>query len=294
MGKSIWIGTRGHEEWFKAPAPRASFQPVGWSAITQGRNGRITGRRSRVTHMEYDLSWPVATAEQARKVGDWFYGLKSDGLVHWLDPMSKNALPAHWSFPGLGVTDGPPLGSGLRPTAVTTATNAKNLPAVSARYTSAMSPTGRGVYIPIPPGHAAHVGVHSAGAAVTRSIVYAQPYAGESALGLGGTAAIALPAIAAADSTRFTTVIPRTGTMTGIELVVRPGATVAGNTLPASGDLAGLMVEILPTGQAPQGSGFIRGGGNSGCRIFEPPTQVVNSAYYDRMSVAAKLIEVGP
>lgn len=290
MGKHVWIGTRGHEQWFKAPAPRAAFQPVGWSATTQGRNGRVTGRRSRVTHMEYELSWPVATTEQARAVGDWFYGLKGDGLIRWLDPMIKNVLPVHWSFPGLACTDGAPLGFALRPTAVATAANSKNLPSVSARFTAASGPSGVGVYIPIPPGHAAHIGVHSAGAAVTNSIVYAQPYAGEVATGTPSR----LPAIAATDATRFTTVIPQAGVMTGIELIIRPGHTVAGTALPTSGDIAGMMVEVLPAGQSPEGLGFIRGGGNSGCRMFEPPTEVAVSAYYDRMSVAAKLIEVGP
>lgn len=290
MGKHVWIGTRGHEEWLKAPAPRAAFQPVGWSATTQGRNGRVTGRRSRVTHMEYDLNWPVATTEQARTVGNWFYGLHGDGLIHWLDPMLKNVLPAHWSFPGLACTDGPPLGFALRPAAVATAANSKGLPTVSARFTTAGGPPSRGVYIPIPPGHAAHIGVHSAGAAATNSIVYAQPYAGEAATGTPSR----LPAIAATDPKRFSTVIPRSGAMTGIELIIRPGHTVAGTALPTTGDLAGLMVEVHPVGQSPAGQGFIRGGGSSGCRIFEPPTEVAVSSHYDRMSVAAKLTEVGP
>lgn len=289
MGKHVWIGTRGHEQWFKAPAPRAAFQPVGWSATTQGRNGRITGRRSRVTHMEYDLSWPVATTDQGRAVGDWFYGLKGDGLIHWLDPMIKNVLPAHWSFPALGCTDGAPLAGLIRPTAVPTDINSKNLPSVSARFTIQNAGV-TGVYIPIPPGHAAHIGVHSANTADADSVVYAQPFAGEAVTG----APYRIPAIGASDTTRFSTIIPRSGAMTGIELRIQPSAFVDGVSLPSVGDLAGLMVEVLPVGQSPQGTGFIRGGGNSGCRMFDPPTEVAISSHYDRMSVAAKLIEVGP
>lgn len=295
MGANVWIGTRGHEQWIKAPAPRTAFQPVGWSSTTQGRNGRVTGRRSRGTHMEYDLNWPTVPADTARKITDMYYGLQGDGLIHWLDPMVTNALPAHWSFPGLGVSDGPILAGRLRPVAVATAANTKGLPSVSARYSlaSGASAPSEGCYIPIPPGYAAHIGIHSAGAASSASVVFAQPRAGEV---ITGEASV-LPAIAATSSTRFNTVIAHSGSMTGITLHVQPGATVASTTLPGSGDIAGMMVEILPVGQSPVGQGFVMGEGNSGCRMFEAPTLVALHAAKSRTprkSVAVALTEVGP
>ncbi|MFT4258045.1 hypothetical protein [Microbacterium sp.] len=291
MAKNVWIGVRGAEQWFKAPAPRAAFQPVGWSATTQGRNGRVTGRASRVTHMEYDLSWPTISASEGRKVNDWFYGVAGSGLIHWLDPMLENVLPAHWSMPGLGCTDGPVLYGLTRPTAVSTATNTKNLPATSAVYT-----LGAGVapqcYIPIPPDYTAHIGVHGGTTSTGNSIVVARPMNGETAIG----SSTVLPWISTSSTTRFTTTFPRTGAMTGLSIRIAPGETFGTVTTPNSGTIAGIMVEVLPDGQSPSGTGFIRGGGNSGCRMFEPATEVALHAVEgrERMSVAAKLIEVGP
>lgn len=288
MGASVWIGVRGAERWFKAPAPRTAFQPVGWSATTQGRNGRATGRRSRATHMEYELNWNTLPTDEARKVGDWFYGLDGDGLIHWLDPMLKNVLPAHWSMPGMGATDGPPIYGKVRPTAVATADNSKSLPAISGIYTATSGYTPPRCYIPIPPGYAAHIGVHQGDAATANSIVVAHS---------AGTATVTrLPGIAPSSTTRFNTVISRSSSsaMTGVEIRLAPGETIGGTTLPSSGTLAGIMVEVLPAGQSPQGSGFIRGGGNSGCRMFDPPVEVPISAYFGRMSISANLTEVGP
>ncbi|WP_406245802.1 hypothetical protein ACI7YT_12230 [Microbacterium sp. M] len=290
MGSNVWMGVRGAEQWIKAPAPRTPFQAVGWSETTQGRNGRTTGRRSRVTHMEYELSWPTVPTEIARKLTDMYYGVDGDGLIYWLDPMLKNVLPAHWSFPGLGCTDGPPIYGKIRPEAVATTANAKGLPHVSAKFTAISGYTPPRCYIPIPPGHAAHIGVHQGTAGATDSIVIAIP---QSASGNTGTIS-RLPGIAPSSSTRFTTVIPRSGSMTGIDIRLAPGETIGGVTLPSTGTIAGIMVEVLPIGQSPVGQGFIRGGGNSGCQMFDPPTETPISAYRNRMSVSAKLTEVGP
>lgn len=294
MGSMVWMGVRGAERWFRAPAPRTSFQPTGWSAMSQGRNGRAVGRRSRATHMEYDLAWNSVSTDDARVLTDMFYGVDAtnlDELIHWLDPMvKKNVLPVHWSFPGLSVTDGPIIGSVQRPTAVVTAANSKNLPKVSARFTGNGIP-GPMCYIPIPPGYAAHVGVHYATAAAANSVVVAHSLNGSIS---AGPSAIILPGIGPSDATRFTTVIPRTGNMTGIGLRIQPGTSVNGTVLPNDGAIAGMMVEVLPVGQSPVGQGWVSGEGNSGCRMFEPPTKTPISAYRDRVSVGARLIEVGP
>lgn len=292
MRNQVYMGLRGSEEWIKAPAPGVASQPVGWSSKTQGRNGRATVRRSRGTHMEYELNWRIVSSETARKLSDMFYGVQATGddeLVHWLDPLVKNALPAIWSFPGLTVTDGPIIGSLQRPVAVATAANAKKLPKVSAQFT-ANGVLGPVCYIPVPPGYAAHIGIHSGNAAAARSIVSYQTFNGSAALG----AVTALPAIAATDATRFTTVVPQAGAMTGIGLRITPSLTVGGTPLPNSGIIAGMMVEVLPIGQSPAGTGFIRGGGNSGCRMPEHPTEVILSAARDQMSTSVSLVEVGP
>lgn len=288
MARAVWMGVRGAEQWIKAPAPQVAAQPVGWSSQTLGRNGRTTGRRSRTTHMEYELNWPIVSSETVRKLSDMYYGVDGDGLVYWLDPMLKNHLPAHWSFPGLGCTDGAPIYGKIRPQAVATASNSKGLPKVSARFTAISNYAAPRCYIPIPPGYAAHIGVHQGDAATADSIVVAHS---------AGTATVTrLPGISPSSSTRFNTVITRStsSAITGVEIRLAPGETIGGVTLPSTGVIAGIMVEILPIGQSPVGQGFIRGGGHSGCQMFEPPTEVILSVPRDQMTAAAKLVEVGP
>lgn len=302
MGSQVWIGTRGAEQWIKAPAPRTAFQAVGWSQTQQGRNGVLTGRNSRSTHMSYELSWPIIDTASARAVEDWFYGVAGDGLIHWIDPTIQNHLPARWSYPGLGCTDGRPLYGTQRPVAVATAANSKGLPARSATYTYDQFVPAADVeeaYIPIPPGYTLYVGVHGGTAAAASSIVTAQRYNGATAI---NSTPIVLPAIGPTDASYYTTAFTRTGSTTGVGIKINPGRTWGSGetavTTPISGTIAAIMVKVVPTdtytgGFMPPESGFIRGGGANGCKMFNPPTTAPISSYYDKTSISALLEEVG-
>jgi hypothetical protein len=288
MAANVWMGTRGSERWLKAPAPSGAFQATGWSALNQQRNGRVNGRTSRSTHMVYNLSWPTADRDTARQLSDMYYGVHGDGLIHWIDPTIDNQLPAHWSYPGLGCVDGPVIYGTSRPASAVTAANPHELPARSAVFTRPFAGyVPPSMYLPIPPGYAAHIGVHgvaSAGALIARPMNDTTPV---------GAAAI-IPTLAASSATRFSTVVTQTGSVTGIELRLALGETVGSTTLPTSATIAGMMVEVLPVGQTPRSGGYRRGEGNSGCRMFDPPVEAPISSIYDMVSVSAVLTEVGP
>jgi hypothetical protein len=287
MGSNVYIGVRGAERWLKCPAPRTAFQPVGWSSTLQQRNGRMSGRHSRATHMEYELSWPTVSVDEGRAIGDMYYGVGGPGLIHWLDPMLENVAPAHWSFPALGATDGPVIYGGSRPTAAATAANVNGFPSLSAVFRAPDGGNAPYLYIPVPPGYRAHVGVH--GVANATGVLIARPFAGETPT---GTVQI-VPTTAVTSTTRFSTIVNPGNGNSGVGIRLALGETINATTLASSATIASIMVQVLPSGATPTGTGYTRGGGNSGCRMFEPPLEVPISAYYKRVSISAKLTEVG-
>lgn len=61
--------------------------------------------------------------------------------------------------------------------------------------------------------------------------------------------------------------------------------------------LAGMMVQVLPTGTVPREGGFISGQGNAGCEFEDIPTDTPYNAILGsdgRVGMSAKLIETGP
>lgn len=286
MPKGVYLGRRGAEFWFKGPAPRTSFQATGWNATTQQVNGRISGRKSRVTHMEYDLEWHAASFDEARFLDELYYNTHGDGLIYWIDPTVRNLVPAFWSQPEMGATDGPSLYTAGRPARVATPANTRGYPAFSARYTASANATRRYLYIPVPAGHTAHIGVHGvadAGIVVVRGV-------------LGQTVVVPaalVPTTSVTSATRYTKTITRTGAnISGVELYLAPGETIGGVTAPASGTIASICVEVLPTGTLPQGSSFLIGGGHSGCEMFEPPVRTPINVPRQLVSVSTHLTEV--
>jgi len=57
--------------------------------------------------------------------------------------------------------------------------------------------------------------------------------------------------------------------------------------------LYGLIVQILPTGQAPAAGDFISGQGHSGCQFVGKPSKTPYSAKLDRVGATARLEETG-
>ena len=290
--KGIYIGTRGAEKWFKGHAPGSASPSVGWSNTLADMNGGVFVSSSRGTHKEYALNWPTVTPEESQFVQEMYYGLGgsvANELIYWLDPMAKNALPSRWSAPAIAAAGDRPLYGLTRPTTVATAANTLGYPRRSA-VISAIGPAAarQTLYIPIPAGYTALIGVHGVADAV--GILSVQPVKGRSSVG----AASLVATTAVTSTTRYTKTVAGTASVGGIVLTLCPGETVGGTAASASGTIASIEVEVLPTGEAPAGTTFVLGKGSGGCVMPNFPTVVPLMAVKGRQreSVAATLIEV--
>lgn len=285
MSQQMYMGTRGHERWVKAPATSADFSRRGYSTQLNFLNGGASMRRSHGTHAEYGMSWPVAGRLEMRPVLD-FAGrvydndplakyLVPENLIYFIDPMEMelNLAPIQWGNPVLACNDAPSLLKDARPEPVQTGANTAGYPTFSAVYTFTAASTPRSFYLPIPPGHTLHAGFH--GSATGDAGVQVTPV-GEAPemlnpLGLGSTRV--------ADS--FTGV-----SGVDIQIAGSPGDTLT---------LTALILQVLRSDRAPEGGPFISGRGHSGCSFASEPTVVALSSVNERaeVSVSAKLVEVG-
>lgn len=313
MARRMWMGPRGGETWVPTPDSGTSFSPVGWNSKSQFLNGGARVNRSRGTHMEYDLAWNIGTRDALRPITDMYAGKRGPGLIYFIDPMAAeyNVLPESWAFPALACYDSIPLIGDVRPDKIATVTNTLDYPAESARYS--LSGTSRSIYIPIPPGYTAWVGVHGStdgwGGIRVRETV-------------GSTYGVtSFPIfLEVTDPARVSDAHAYSSVCTGIEIDLAasdtnpwPGGSVfpSGDLYPGDlvypgGDsdsgapateivLSGLMVQIFKSGVTPPGGDFISGQGHSGCDFEAAPTTTAYSAVLAgaEIGVAAKLIEVG-
>ncbi len=286
MGQDLYIGRRGRERWLRAPAPRTPFQPVGWSAETQQRGGRLSVRRSVVTHQEYELSWGSVNSDTKDALMSIYRGEPGrEGLIHWLDPMlmGRNILPYHWSNPAVVAKDGTPH-KGTRPTlvATTAAGVAAGLPQHGAQYAGAASDDW--VYIPVPPGWNLRLQAWGTGtsAAAAGTLQHALVNAAGAIVSWSNTT------VGAANAENAGHLL--TPSSTGAKgVAIRFGA--------GNGAVSAIYAAVSPTptaGASITRAQFISGNGNSGCEMPTPPALAPNSAFWDKWSVSAVLKEVGP
>lgn len=276
----MWFGTRSFMQEIRDPDSSPTYEAVAWGEVTQYLNGGLGSSASATAHREYSLSWSGVTRDQVRQITDYADGVYGDGLVYWLDPvaMDKNVLPQSWATPALGGRDAIPLAGDVRPTLAAQTDQSQGYPTETAIFSmvSGVTPV-RPLFIPVPAGHTAWVGVHGSNA---NNFIKVTPYVGASA------GAAVYPAILSVSTT--TRVNTSFSSVTGIELVMNNGPT-------GSPELTGLIVQILPDGEAPATGGFISGQGHSGCRFLGRPTVVagVVAPGLEVLSVTAKLGEVG-
>lgn len=294
MVAQMWMATRTAGAWVKMPDSGLAFSPAGWAASqsssgTGFMNGGNAVRRSKTTHMDYPMAWNIAKRLDASTLRDFYTGVYGPGLIYFIDPMAAdlNVLPAQWAFPALACYDGVPLiappntGALVRPTNVPTPANTYNYPTETAQYNlSAAGLTSRSLYIPIPPGCDAWVGVQgtidgTGGLRVTPVL-----------RSTGASGAAVFPTmLPVAGSTRVNQNIPGS-TNSGIVLDI---ATGTATTLA----LSGMCVQILPTGKAPTIGNFIGGLGHSGCDFDAAPAITALSSVLDQVSASWNLTEVG-
>lgn len=279
----MWFGPRGHEMWVKCPAVNSENELVGWEEELQYLNGGAALISSKTAHRKVNFSWSLASRKTIREVTDVALGMRGQGLIYWGDPftMDVNVMPQYWSAPYLMAHDAPLLGGMLqRPVLAPTPANLLGYPPESAviiagdlsGITNAFE-----MYVPIPPGYTAHFGAHGTG----QPIFGVAAATGESAYG-----ALTYPAILPVTSeTRFNATVDSTAG-TGMVIVVD-------NTSGVSATIAGIMVQVLPTGQVPETGGFISGQGHAGCRMGMPNVSHYSAAL-DLVGAVINLTEVGP
>ncbi|MDR6907464.1 hypothetical protein J2X63_003172 [Agromyces sp. 3263] len=262
------------------PQINPDYETVGWEDSTQYLNGGLGVSQSVAAHREYFLDFGMMSRAEARKITDFADGVYGTGLIYWLDPVAadQNALPQQWATPSIGGYDGVPLAGDVRPSLSTNSVTSQGYPSELATYTLAGDSVLRSVFVPIPTGYSAWVGVH--GESDAAGCVKVTPYTGSTA----GT--VVHPTIlSTATTTRVNTEVG--GGATGLELSLD-------NTTPGTFTLAGMIVQVLRDGVTPATGGFVSGQGHSGCRFIGRPMRVpYDTSTLDLVNVTAKLGEVG-
>lgn len=283
----MWFGTRGQERWVATPSIRPSYGRSGFSSRADLLNGFAAIRESKTAHQTYMLSYSDGrNADDIRVITDFADGVfdTKDGidLIYWVDPMAarKNVLNQGWAVPALACEDGVPLvtdGNGYgRPSGVATPPNTYGMPARGAQYEITATSLSIEQYIPIPPGHAAWVGIN--GSAEAFGIIRVDSVVGYTVSDTF-TPAILDPA----GAQRFT------------DQILAPGIVIRFENPPSptTFTLYGIMVQILPIGEAPTGADFISGQGHSGCQFVGPRTRTPLSAALNRTGLVFTLEETG-
>lgn len=297
MAGKMWFGTRGFETWVRAPAINPSYGRVGYSNGEQtGLNGTGFTSGSKSAHNTYQLTWsPTASRDAIRAIEDFADGVYDTvsgiNLIYWIDPMAadKNVLPQNWATPSLAVEDGVPLVSDAfgrtRPIAVATPSNELRYPARSARYSMKSDSSTMELYIPIPPGYSAWVGIH--GDTAAQDVIQVDRVRGATVVSTGAKPVV-LP------TTSLTRVNTEFSSADSSGIVLRFAKPTNSNTLVFI--LHGLMVQILPIGSPPKIGGFVSGQGHAGCQFVGKVQKTPYSAMLGedgRVGASATLKETG-
>lgn len=279
--KKMWMGPRGNMTWVPAPDIEMPSSKVGWQTEMQFLNGGTRIRNSVAATKNYEMTWTLKKTDDLRAVLDMADGLYGPGAIYFSDPfaMEKNALPAAWAMPYQAGYDGIILDNGrVRPQLVPTSANVLGYPAESAVFNVVAPGAGKEIYeqfVPIPPGHTAHIGAH--GLVGSGGVVKVTIATGPTSIG----ASTNLTMMAVDNAIRFNHSVDSSEGI-GILISLAGVGTVT---------LSGLIVQILPTGSVPLYGGFISGQGNSGCTFREKPSYTPFSAALDRASASAELVE---
>lgn len=281
----MWMGPRGGERWVPAPDRGPSSTRVGYSKKTEYMNGGAGVRTSRAGRWEFSLSWNAKKRSEVRPIVNMYDGMydvvDGENPYYFIDPFAAdtNLFSQGWATPFMGADDAMPLIQGVRPQTTPTPVNTHDFPARSAVYQNTGTPAR--FYLPIPPGHTAHIGVFGsatgAGGMTMRRITARFPET--------LSAPVLLPVTPVTSATRFTTTVKAADGNFGVEfaLAINGGTTT----------LSGMMAQILPDGQIPFVKDFISGQGHTGCAFASRPEESPQSAARDIYGLSAELVETG-
>lgn len=286
----MYFGVRGNMRMVKTPRIDMDVSKTGWGTSSQYLNGGAGVRTSTGAHKEYGMTW-AGSRDDVRAITDYADGLydtdEGVNLIYFLDPaaMDKNVLPQLWASPFQQSVDGLTLFPGQKASIDLTPSNGLGYPARSVSYLANRVP--RSLWVPIPAGFTAWVGVHGvadAGAGLTVATTD----------GANSATPTLLDTLAVTDPTRFSASFAAGSNVDGILLApanLGPGATERFTW-------AGTMVQILRNGITPAPGDFISGQGHSGCQFYPKPTLSTVMAHGSGtrdgwVNLSAKLIETG-
>lgn len=273
----MWFGTRDYMTWVPCPAINMPSGKESYQTNAQYLNGGQFVRNSTASAKRYSMSWGSLSRDEARPILDFADKIYGTGAIYFTDPFTAayNVLPQWFASPSQGLDDGIPLNGGVRGTEAATAANGNGYPVKSINYNITSGAKTVPVWIPIPPGYTAWVGVH--GVDGTGGNVQVKPTTGATTYGTTTT----LTMLPVTSTTRVNASFAG-GTFTGIEIALGGTGTVT---------LSGIMVQILANGVTPVEGGFISGQGNSGCSFVSQPSYVPYSAALDRLNMNIELVE---
>lgn len=277
MDNCFYIGTRERMFQMRAPSVNMPSSKAGFQNDLNFLNGGASVRRSVTAHKNYVMTWNVLSRDEGRIILDLADGLYGLGPIYWLDPLAanRNMLPQQWASPFQGTADGLSLNNGPKPQRVRTVANSLGFPIASARYEVA-TPNTKRVWVPIPEGHVAHVGVF--GQEVTNGKMFAIPTRADGV----AVQPVELTLMSVNDDSRFNKSFASSDGFNGVFLRLGGSGFIT---------LSGMMVQVLPEGQTPESGGFISGQGHSGARFTEQPAYTPFSAALDQVSVVATFVE---
>jgi hypothetical protein len=255
---------------------------VGWNAAAQYLNGGTSIRSSVAAHKVYNLAWALQDRDNIRLITDYADGIYGDELIYFIDPFAqdKNVLPQYWAVPSLAFEDAPILVGTAKPSIVETDSNIYGYPRNSAVYFVSPTEQRKNIYIPIPEGYTAHVGVH--GSRPDGSTAYVRMRQAVGSTGFGDATTLSLLGIDT--DQRVNSSQANTGNVHGIVLDFQGTGTLI---------LSGIIVQVLKNDVVPETGGFISGQGHSGCKFATQPTLQNYSSAMDKSALTAVLVEVG-
>lgn len=270
---TIYFGTKDMMSWVPAPKINMPRTQGNWSSKTEYLNGGSFVNRSDQGARVYEMEWALKPGEDIDVIHAYAEGAYGDGPFYFLDPqaMYRNLAPSYWAHAALACGDGPNLAGAdaARPALVTTASNTQKYPVNSAQYTLTGTETPLELWVPVPAGYTIHIGAH--GSATGSAVVTATTDA--------------------AVATNLTLLGANTTTRTNYTLAGENGVTL---TIGGTGTLtlAGLIIQVLPTGDSVAGGEWILGKGHSGCEFDDLPEDIEYSAALNFQAATATLTEV--
>lgn len=279
MASQVWFGTENRMSWIPAPAanPGVSRNLAKWRGSQQYLNGGQWRRESATGSRQVQMTWPVMTGANVRKITTYLEGTYGPGPFYYSDPFaeSANVLPQWLAAPYLACNDGPRLYGINPPIQVNTAANIYGHPSFGAQYQFLGAVTGTLFSFPVPPNTVVNFGWKGAvtGAALLKA--------------LGGTTitapttTVTPTAVTSATLTSYTFTAAATGGWLNIQLSATGAGTLTAYSM------------HLGFGAAPTGD-FIKGEGFSALSLDgDPSITGYSSGGLDRQAVSANFVETG-